>query len=121
MTDYERREAIRQVIVDDGGDGSDIAVKQILKHVQGDAIEIKVNPAVFGHVLSTLKQSRRTIAKRMLVPEWRLEDWAENGGEIEMWRLKIMGSLSRRYNWLVFLLDDPTKIYNYKPKTLEKS
>jgi hypothetical protein len=96
-------------------DSADRAADAILalfnKHVQaarqepvGDAIEIKVPAKTMQFVLSKCKQTDKTIARRLMVAEWCVDDWRKNGGELHIWKLRILASLTRRYNWTVFLL-----------------
>ena len=77
----------------------------------GDAIEVDVLPEVMRFVLSRCKQSDKTLASRILVAEHQIIDWRENGGLVEIWRLKVLASLTKKYNWAVFLL---------KPENLDK-
>lgn len=77
----------------------------------GYGIEIKVNAQVMQHVMSKIKLNPKTIAKRTLVPKWLVEKWIDGSGdkydyEVYMWKLKILASLTRRYGWAVFLIDD---------------
>ena len=82
----------------------------------GDAIEIKVPLATMQYVLSKIKLQPRTIAKRLLMQQWQVERWLDGNAdqydlEVYIWRLKILASLTRRFNWMVFLL---------KPENLPK-
>lgn len=75
----------------------------------GDAIEIKVPKETMLFVMSKIKLQPKTIARRVLVPEWLVEKWLNGSAdnydlEVHIWRLKVLASLTRRYNWMVFLL-----------------
>lgn len=80
------------------------AIREAEQRPVGDAIEISVEPEVMRFVLARCKQSDKTIARRVLEPGWRIDDWRKNGGEIYIWKLKILASLTRRFSWSVFLL-----------------
>lgn len=75
----------------------------------GDAIEIVVAPETMQFVLSKINLKIKTIANRTLVPMWLVNKWGvgmadEADLEVYIWRLKILASLTGRYNWSVFLL-----------------
>lgn len=75
----------------------------------GDAIEIKVPIEVMQFVLSKIKMKPENIAKRVLEREELVNKWIDGSAdeydlEIQVWKLKVLASLSRRYNWTVFLL-----------------
>lgn len=76
----------------------------------GDAIEIKVDPQVMKFIMSRIRLQPSTVAQRVLERSERAEAWAAATGdqydyEIEMWKLKILAALTRRFNWSVFLLE----------------
>lgn len=82
----------------------------------GDAIEIKVPLETMQYVLSKIKLQPKTIARRLLMQQWQVERWLDGKAdqydlEVYIWRLKILASLTRRFNWMVFLL---------KPENLPK-
>jgi hypothetical protein len=75
----------------------------------GDAIEIDVPLETMDFVLSKIKMKPKTIAKRLLMEEWQVNVWFDGTADkhdlnIYMWRLKILASLTHKYNWAVFLL-----------------
>lgn len=75
----------------------------------GDAIEIDVPLETMQFVLAKVRLKPKTIAQRLLMQEWQVQRWIDGTADkydlnIYMWRLKILASMSRRYNWAVFLL-----------------
>lgn len=75
----------------------------------GDAIEIDVPLKTMQFVLAKVKLQPKTIAKRLLMQEWQVQRWLDGTADqydlqVYMWRLKILASLTGRYNWAVFLL-----------------
>lgn len=107
---HERRERIKQAIIDDGGDGSDWAVDLIEKQTVGAGICLEVNPKVMSKFIETCSASKKTIAKRILSSEWQIDEWCKKKEPIEIWKLKVMATFNRKYNWLVFLLKDARKM-----------
>lgn len=82
----------------------------------GDAIEIDVPLETMQYVLSKIKLKPKTIARRLLMQEWQVNVWFDGTADkhdlqVYMWRLKILASLTRRFNWAIFLL---------KPENLPK-
>lgn len=83
----------------------------------GDAIEIDVPAKTMQFVMSKIKLKPKTIASRTLTPEWVVELWLNGKGDkydlqVYIWKLKILASLTHRYNWAIFLLKPenlPTK------------
>lgn len=83
----------------------------------GDAIEIDVPAKTMQFVMSKIKLKPKTIASRTLTPEWVVELWLNGKGDkydlqVYIWKLKILASLTHRYNWAIFLLEPenlPTK------------
>lgn len=76
----------------------------------GDAIELDVPLETMQFVLSKIKAKPKTIAKRLLMQEWQVNVWFDGTADkydlqVYIWRLKILASLTRRYNWAVFLLE----------------
>lgn len=76
----------------------------------GDAIEIKVDPAVMKFVMGHIRTKPETVARRVLAPESAGLIWSTGIGgpeyyELPMWKLKIIASLTRRFNWSIFLLE----------------
>lgn len=75
----------------------------------GDAIEIDVPLETMQFVLSKIKMKPKTIAKRLLIEEWQVNVWFDGTADkhdlqIYMWRLKVLASLTHKYNWAIFLL-----------------
>lgn len=75
----------------------------------GDAIEIDVPLETMQFVLSKIKLKPKTIAKRLLMQQWQVERWLDGKADqydlnIYIWRLKVLASLTGRFNWAVFLL-----------------
>lgn len=75
----------------------------------GDAIEIDVPLETMQFVLSKIKLKPKTIAKRLIIQEWQVQRWLDGKADkydlnVYMWRLKLLASLTGRYNWAVFLL-----------------
>lgn len=76
----------------------------------GDAIEIKVPLKTMQFVLSKIRMKPENIAKRLLLHDTYLIDkWTDGTAdeynlEIYMWRLKILASLTHKYNWAIFLM-----------------
>jgi hypothetical protein len=75
----------------------------------GDAIEIDVPLETMQFVLSKIKLKPKTIAKRLIMQEWQVQRWLDGSADkydlnVYMWRLKLLASLTGRYNWAVFLL-----------------
>lgn len=77
----------------------------------GDALEITVQPEVMKFVLDKIRASRKTISQRILEPEWSIHEWTETEGHVEIWKLRILAKMTRKYNWSIFLL---------KPENLPK-
>lgn len=107
---HKRREAIKQVLQDDGADGSEWAINAIEKSLTGSDLELKVNHKVMRAFFDSCKASKKTIAKRVLASEYMLECWCKEDSDIELWRLKVLATFTRKYNWLVFFLDDVKKL-----------
>ena len=75
----------------------------------GAALEIKVASETMQAVMARIKMTDKNIADRVIEPVWRIERWRAGTGdefdyEIELWRLRILGRLTRRFNWSAFLL-----------------
>lgn len=110
--DYEAflqlRQSIEQLIVSE--------CRKAEQKPVGDAIEIDVPLETMQYVLSKIRMKPKTIAKRLLLPEWQVNVWFDGTADkydlqVYIWRLKILASLTRRFNWMVFLL---------KPENLPK-
>lgn len=76
----------------------------------GDSIEIQVDPAVMKFVMDHIRMKPETVARRALAPESAGLIWSQGIGgpefyELPMWKLKIIASLTRRFNWSIFLLE----------------
>lgn len=76
----------------------------------GDALEVKVNPETMKFVISKIKLKNETIADRTLQPLWLIHSWISGKGdsydyEVEIWVLRILAHLTRKYNWAIFLLE----------------
>lgn len=91
------------------------AITAILQYKQrhqepiGDAIEVDVPLETMQFVLAKVKLQPKTIAKRLLMQEWQVQHWLDGAADqydlqIYIWRLKVLASLTGRYNWAVFLL-----------------
>lgn len=91
------------------------AITAILQYKQrhqepiGDAIEIDVPLETMQFVVSKIKLKPKTIAKRLIMQEWQVQRWLDGKADkydlnIYIWRLKLLASLTGRYNWAVFLL-----------------
>jgi len=83
------------------------AIKQLIQEAKG--LEIKVEPLAVKHVMSKIKLKDETIAKRTLQPVWLITKWRNGTGEewdylIEIWVLKLLASLTHKWNWSIFLL-----------------
>lgn len=70
----------------------------------GDALEITIKPEVMKFVLDKIRASRKTISQRILEPEWVIHEWTETESQVEIWKLKILAKMTRKFNWMVFLL-----------------
>ena len=75
----------------------------------GDAIEIDVPLETMQFALSKVRAQPKTIARRLLIPEWQVNKWLDGTADkydlnIYIWRLKVLASLTRRYNWMLFLM-----------------
>lgn len=75
----------------------------------GDAIEIDVPLETMQFVLSKIKLKPKTLAKRLLMQQWQVERWLDGKADkydlqVYIWRLKLLASLTGRFNWAVFLL-----------------
>lgn len=76
----------------------------------GDAIEIKVPIEVMQFVLSKIRMKPKSIGRRILKSELLVNKWIDGSAdeydlELQIWELKILASLTHKYNWAVFLLE----------------
>lgn len=110
MNTGKRRQEMRQVLLDDGGEGHEWAVDRLERLSVGDGLYHKTNHKVMKKFLESCRTSNKMIAKRLTIAEWQLEEWCKKTSEIELWKLRILATFSTKYNWLVFFLDDPRKM-----------
>lgn len=75
----------------------------------GDAIEVQVPKETMQAVMARINLKPKTIAGRVLEPEWRIEAWIDGTAdeydlEVVLWKLKILADLTGKFNWCAFLL-----------------